>query len=116
MDMTKVLSSGVSIQIGKLGNNTILGSLQRHHHANFTLRRKYAIRFFGVTISLPTNTNQTLFQNYTNMWEQTRNADTILRTNKTEAYVMRDFFRNTGAIESDKYDSEYEVGLLWMDG
>jgi hypothetical protein len=46
--MSKVISSSVAAQTGKLSNNTILGALQRRHNSTFILRRKFAIQLFGV--------------------------------------------------------------------
>jgi hypothetical protein len=50
MDMNRVLSVGITVHKGKLANNTILGALQRQHDAVFTLRRRFAIQLYGVSI------------------------------------------------------------------
>ncbi|KAI6184686.1 Retinoic acid receptor RXR-beta-A-like protein [Aphelenchoides bicaudatus] len=105
MRMDKVLSEGVTVQLGKLANNTVLGTLQRQHHAIFILRRRFSIELYGT---------------YTNMWETKRVAQTFLQSTEVERLVMKEFFRNIGLTSEEVIGSEYESSFcaqflpLWM--
>lgn len=113
MDMFRVAYTGFVSQVGKLGNHTILGNLQRHHSALFTLRRRFSIQLFGVcSLTLLSSIFREGFKSYKNMLDQRRTAQTFLSATQVEKSVMKEFLRGIEVIEVNEVNSEYEVTFI----
>jgi hypothetical protein len=74
----------------------MLNRLRLWHRGTFISRRKHYIELYG-------------FRDFYSAWEKPRNAQSFARASAVESYVMRDFLRNTGMIEYDYYNSQFEV-------
>lgn len=57
------------------------------------------------------------------MWERPRTGESFIRASTVEAYVMREFLRNTALIECDYYNTIFEacfkpliliIIIIWM--